>query len=215
MFNLKGAFSSCLTVVAFLVLAVLAARFYNGTGAQTNLDNSTAYQKGQSVLNTVWSYAKVIVGINVIKNVGVGNANLERNISAAVDNYSDTNLKSDSSGVLSNLGDRIKKELNLDNYSNTSTSDTASTGLNSYDIENNRPLIDLTKETVKNDAVTIGSSTVNKEVNDLKNADFKEEVDSLSSFINYRKTAEGAEIIIKSKSGAEYKFPLPFKFLAQ
>lgn len=101
MFNLKGTLSSCLTVVAFLVLAILATQFYNGTNTKTDFEESTMYQKSQTVLNTVWSYAKIIVNVNLIKNVGVGNANLEENIKNELNNkdlgFNDYNNGLDSS----------------------------------------------------------------------------------------------------------------------
>ena len=172
MFNLRGSLSSCLTVVAFLVLTILAARFYGDTNSKTDFENSSLYQKGQVVVNTVWSYAKVIAGVNIIKNVGVGNANLGENVKSAINNYSKNDIKTDT---------------------------TSNTGLNSYDIGENRPLVDLT----------------NTASNDLKDINLKEEISSIGSFINYQKTVEGAEIIITSKSGREYKLGLPFKFLAK
>ena len=199
MFNLKGAFSSCLTVVAFLILIVLAARFYGGTNNQTKVENSTVYQQRQDVFKTVWSYATAIAGISMIKNVGVGNANLEQNVKTVVSNYVNSNFKNDSA-----------------NPSNSEAAANSATGLNSYEIENNRPLVDLTKG--NNIQATASSSDL--KLTDVKNLDLnsknlKEEISSLSSFVNYQKTASGAELIIKSKSGAEYKLPLPFSFLAQ
>lgn len=174
MFNLRGSLSSCLTVVAFLALIVLAAKSYNTPSNQSNLENSSAYQKGQAVFETVWSYAKIIAGVNIIKNVGVGNANLGENVKSAIDNYSKSDVK-------------------------TKTADNS--GSNSYDLENNRPLIDLTGKI--------------QPANDFKDLNLKEEINSLNSFINYQKTEGGAEIVITSKSGQEYKLALPFKFLAK
>lgn len=199
MFNLRGSLSSCLTVVAFLVLAVLATRFYGDTNGQTNLDKSANYQKGQAVVNTIWSYAKVIASVNLIKNVGVGNATLEENIKNGIKNSD-----------LAVLGSLNNNPNNLKNSNKVS-------GLNSYDIENNRPLTDLTGSVGNNNKTDSGRvSSSNTEglggdLNGLENFDFKS---SVNSILNYRKTAEGAEIIIKSKSGSEFKLALPFKFLA-
>ena len=183
MFNLKGALSTFLTVVAFLVLTVLAARFYGDTNSKTNLEKSSAYQKGQAVVGTVWSYAKIIAGINVIKNVGVGNASLETNIKNEFDIASEADFansdetETSPSGFLSDFSARVKKELsNPDSFPDTAA--------------------------YSNDDAN----------SDLKDVDLKSEINSMFS---YNKTSEGAEIIIKSKSGREYKLPLPFKFLAE
>ena len=175
MSNLRGSLSSCLTVVAFIVLAVLAARFYSNTNQAANLDTSAGNQNIQKIANTVWSYAKVIASVNLIKNVGVGNATLEQN---------------------------VKKEV-------------VGPGLNSYDIETNRPLVDLTNPNAKIEAnIEKGTSSdlslPKIDLNSLGSADIKE----FGSMFNYQKTTEGAELIIRSKNGSEYKLPLPFKFLA-
>ena len=194
MSNSRSSLSSCLTVVAFLVLAVLAARFYgqtndqnaNQASAQTDSAKSVVYQDGAAVFNTIWSYAKVIANVSLIKNLGIGNVSLGENIK--------NGLKNTASGNSENV-----------------------VGLNSYDIENNRPLVDLTKG--NGEKVTEGTSVSSQkgitssstDLSDLKNVDLVKEIGSM---INYKKTAAGAEIVITSKSGAVYKLALPFKFLA-
>jgi len=207
MLNSRSSSSSCLTIVAFLVLIFLAVRFYSNTSvhsaskanAETSSEQSVVYQGAAAVFNTVWSYAKVIANVSLIKNLGIGNAS---------------------------LGETVKKEFNdslLNSLSSSTESGIASSqqvknsGLNSYDIENNQPLVDLTKG--NNEKITKGTSVSNQkgisssstDLSDLKNVNLVKEIGSM---INYKKTAEGAEIIITSKSGAVYKLALPFKFLA-
>ena len=207
MLNSRSSSSNCLTVIAFLVLIFLAVRFYGNTSvqnaskanAETSSGQSVVYQDGAAIFNTIWSYAKVIANVSLIKNLGIGNAS---------------------------LGETVKKEFNdslLNSLSSSTESEIASgkeantPGLNSYDIENNRPLVDLTKGS--NEKVTVGKSVSSQkgissssaDLSDLKNVDLVKEIGSM---INYKKTAEGAEIIITSKSGIVYKLALPFKFLA-
>lgn len=193
MFNLRGSLGNCLTVFAFLFLTVLAAQHYGNINQKTNSDDSVLYQKSQSVFNTVWSYAKVLAGVNLIKNVGIGNAKLEENIK--------NGFNSQSSAV--------------------NSVDSNNSAVNSYDVENNRPLIDLTGDNNAASIPAIDSSdnsskvetgSINDRLNSLDNIDLKKEI---SSFISSRKTADGIEIIITSKNGSEYKLPLPFKFLAK
>lgn len=44
-------------------------------------------------------------------------------------------------------------------------------------------------------------------------ASVNEDKTDQTNFVDYQKTDKGAEIIFTSKSGGEYKLPLPFKFL--
>jgi hypothetical protein len=238
MSKLRGSFGNCLTVFAFLFLAVLAAQFYGNINQETNPDDSVIYQKGQKVFNTVWSYAKVLAGVNLIKNVGVGNARLEENIKNELNGQgSVTNsiidAKSDPKEIINNLGARLKTELmgtnntnivDTDltaNSNNNSGSVSNNQAVNSYDVENNRPMVDLTgdnndsnvPEVNANDAPDkLATSSISDKLNSLDSINFKKEI---SSFISSRKTADGIEIVISSKDGSEYKLPLPFKFLAK
>jgi len=239
MSKLRGSFGNCLTVFAFLFLAVLAAQFYGNINQKTNPNDSVIYQKGNQVFNTVWSYAKVLAGVNLIKNVGVGNARLEENIKNELNGQGSVtssiiDAKSDPKEIISSLGARLKTELmgtnntnvvspeSITGSDNNSGSTSNSQAVNSYDVENNRPMVDLTGDN-NNDANVpevnagddenkIASSSINDKLNSLSNVDFKKEI---SSFISSRKTADGIEIIITSKDGSEYKLPLPFKFLAK
>lgn len=186
MSNLRRSSSSYLTVAAFIIIAVLAVRYYSDAKLEKNTGDSSLYQKGANAVNGVWSYAKVLVNVNLIKNLGIGNANLGQNIKKEFESISTVN-KVDNSAT------------NTKVVSNTIANGGA---VNSYDVENNRPLIDLTKP----------SAQVDDNSGDLKNVDLKKDIGSMFS---YQKTSEGAEIIITSKSGAEYKLPLPFKFLAK
>lgn len=238
MSKLRGSFGNCLTVFAFLFLAVLAAQFYGNINQETNPDDSVIYQKGQQVFNTVWSYAKILAGVNLIKNVGVGNAKLEENIKNELNGQGSVtssiiDAKSDPKKIISNLGVRLKTELmgtNNINVINTESiagsdnnaGDTSNNqAVNSYDVENNRPMIDLTDDNsgvttsevnVDDDVNQVATSSINDKLNSLDSIDFKKEI---SSFISSRKTADGIEIVITSKDGSEYKLPLPFKFLAK
>jgi hypothetical protein len=207
MLNSRSSSSSCLTIVAFLVLIFLAVRFYSNTSvqnvsktsAETSSGDSVVYQDGASVFNTIWSYAKVIANVSLIKNLGIGNASLGETVKKG---FNDSLLNSLSSSTESGI-DNSKEEKN--------------SGLNSYDIQNNRPLVDLTRG--NNEKVTAetsvssqkGISSSSTDLSDLKNVDLVKEIGSM---INYKKTTEGAEIIITSKGGAVYKLALPFKFLA-
>ena len=208
MSNSRSSFSSFLTVVAFLVLTVLAIRFYGNTRnqsanlaeAQANSGESSLYQKGQTAFNSIWAYAKVIANVNLIKNLGVGNANLGENIKKA--------LISNQVASNSNTGDGSQA------INNTSVQ---GDGVNSYDVENNRPLVDLTKVSNEKPVEVANASdktatAQNSTSSEANNLDLQKEI---SSLISYQKTSDGAEIIITSKSGAEYKLPLPFKFLAK
>jgi hypothetical protein len=46
-------------------------------------------------------------------------------------------------------------------------------------------------------------------------SDLNSDNSNINSFFNWQKTATGAELIFRTKSGGEYKLPLPFKFLSQ
>ena len=202
MSNLRRSSSSCLTIVAFIILAVLAARYYSGAESEKNARESSLYQKGVNAINEVWSYAKVLANVNLIKNLGVGTANLGQNIKKEFESTSVNNKNIDS-----------QTETDV-----SSNQDINNGAVNSYDVENNRPLIDLTQdsgqveEDSNNEDVQSNENSSNADSGDLKNVDLKKD---LSSMFSYQKTSEGAVIIITSKSGAEYKLPLPFKFLAK
>jgi|GEM_PF-795137 len=211
MANSRSSFSNFLTVVAFLVLTVLAIRFYGNTKdrsdniaeAQTNSGESSLYQKGQAVVDSIWAYAKVAANVNLIKNLGVGNANLGENIKKY--------LSANTSAPVSNSDNS-----NDSNENNIDVS-SQSGAVNSYDVENNRPLVDLTKGSNEKPVAVANASdktvtTKNSTSSETANFDLQEEI---SSLISYQKTSDGAEIIITSKSGTEYKLPLPFKFLAK
>jgi hypothetical protein len=219
----RGALGTCFTILAFLFLAYLAFNYYsNNSESKINTESSSLYQKGEALANTVWSYAKAFASLNIIKNVGVGNASLEENIKKEIQDGSLANslieVKNNQGGIINSIGALLKNELitssstkeNVDKQINN----VASGGLNSYDIENNRPLIDLTNSSGGGveGADNVLEDTNNIEKNGTSSLDLKKEI---SSFINYKKTGEGAEIIFSSKSGQEYKIPLPFKFLAQ
>lgn len=200
---LRRSSSSCLTIAAFIIIAVLAVRYYSDAKLEKNAGESFLYQKGVNAMNEVWSYAKVLANVNLIKNLGIGNANLGQNIKKEFENIS-----------LSNKVDNSQTETSA-----SSNQEINREAVNSYDVENNRPLIDLTQKTdqdeinIDNSSDTednkIGSST---DIGDLKNVDLKKD---LFSMFNYQKTSEGAVITITSKSGVEYKLPLPFKFLGK
>ena len=240
MSKLRGSFGNCLTVFAFLFLAVLAAQFYGNINQENNSNSqdSLIYQKGKQVFNTVWSYAKVLASINLIKNVGVGNARLEENIKNELSGQntiasSVISSTSDPKEILNNLGARLKTELMGTNNSSVSGTDSVTSSsndsnhssdgqaVNSYDVENNRPMIDLTADNnaasvpevnASDNSDKVESSNINDKLNSLDSVDLKKEI---SSFISSRNTADGIEIVISSKDGSEYKLPLPFKFLAQ
>ncbi|MHB8903876.1 MAG: hypothetical protein ACYC40_02125 [Patescibacteria group bacterium] len=238
MFNLRGSLGNCLTVFAFLFLTVLAAQHYGNINQKTNSADSVLYQKSQSVFNTVWSYAKVLAGVNLIKNVGVGNAKLEENIKNEFNDQgpivnSVVGSNNSPKEILSNLGSKLKTELmganNTDVVNNDLTTNpnnnpgggSNNSAVNSYDVENNRPMIDLTGDNnaanvseinASNNSNKVETNNINDKLNNLDNVDLKKEI---SSFISSRKTADGIEIIFTSKNGSEYKLPLPFKFLAK
>jgi hypothetical protein len=110
-------------------------RFYSNTSVQntskasaaTSSGESLVYRDGAAVFNTIWSYAKVIANVSLIKNLGIGNAGLGETVKKE---FNDSLLNSLSSSTESGIASG--KEVNIP-------------GLNSYDIENNQKLVNLTK----------------------------------------------------------------------
>jgi len=73
MASIRHSISSILTIVIFLVLAVMASVMYSGDESKkAEMEESILYQKTQMIFNTVFSAAKGLAEVNLDKNIGFG-----------------------------------------------------------------------------------------------------------------------------------------------
>jgi hypothetical protein len=73
MANLFKPIKSFLTVVIFLVLiAVVAVVYGGGEAQQARMEDNIFYQKSRLALDTIWGSAQGLAGLNLNKNLGVG-----------------------------------------------------------------------------------------------------------------------------------------------
>lgn len=96
---------SFLTIVVFLVLTAIVAVVYGGSETQqARMENNFFYQKSRLVLDTIWTTAQGLAGLNLNKNLGYGD-NLINQIKTGVENNP---VSSEDTSVWSGLFSKIK-----------------------------------------------------------------------------------------------------------
>jgi len=224
MFGFRKILGSIFLAVIFLALACVAAISYSGNQKQqTDITSSPLFQKGKATAAVLMGASETMADANLQKNVGFGKT--------MADAVSRVNWQ----GIIKKLSASSTEEVNQDE-----TETVANTVAEDITSPNKDVIINQDNVQVSNNEVaapaTQGKS--NSAWSDFKNT-VKEEWDNSQksdetqtntasvkaasplensigkNYFNYEKTKTGAEIIIKSKTGEEYKLPLPFKFLSQ
>jgi len=192
MFGLRKTLGSIIMVVLFLALASLAAFFYNlDQDKQEEIANSDLAQKGQVALGTLMGVSESAVDVNLQKNIGPGKTIIDyiRKINWKT-LMQEKKTGDESSNSDSNLNSEMDSEANSDNSTPGFWSKFA--GLVQKEWSDNQTEENTQTETEEAPPV---------DQNEQK-------------LFNYQKTETGAEIIFKAKNGADYKLPVPFKFLS-
>lgn len=191
MFGLGKTLKSLVLVVAFLVLAALATFFYNADQEQKKqLVDNPLVSKGGQTLGALVNVSEKMTEVNVEKNIGMGKkmADLIGRIDwRAILIGTSTEELGDNSAVNNSSGEGGAPE-NLEQDSEVSFWN---------------KIAGQIKTEWQKDQETGNQQT------EINSRDFGE------GAIAYQKTSQGADIIITSGSGAEYRLPLPFKFLGE
>lgn len=240
MLGLRKILGTIILVVAFLVLAGLASVFYNSDQAQKDkVVNSSIFQQGSALFQTLLGTSESIANVNLQKNMGLGKtvadtagkvdwvSLLQGNASSTTDAKILTATNEDNSdvtGAVSYQGNYtdtsdIQDVINGNGASEATAipSDNNNTKASSTSFWENF-VSSLKEEWAANQQPdTAPAKTISKTATKINNQNTKN-IKSTSTEINlldYNKTANGAEIIYKAKTGEEYKLPLPFKFLGR
>ena len=199
MFGFRKTLGSIFLAVFFLALAYTAMVFYNADKQQKEaMINNDTIQKGKAALNTV---------ANVTEKLGTTpptrNTALETQMRDAVQN-------TDWRGLIARLGATSSSATEASSSQPTpGFMDKVTTFIkNEWDSSQNPAPIDSAPALAALPEVKIpmASQAVSQAV------DMEQTLNQ--NFINYEKTATGADIIFRPKSGAEYRLSLPFKFLS-
>jgi len=203
MFGLRKTLGSLLLVVAFLVLAAFATFFYNADQEQKNelVDNKLVKNSGET-LGAIVGVTEKMTEVNVQKNIGMGKT------------MADFIGRVDWQGLLT--GTSTKKIDSEENDEvNIETSD-------EIDKEMSTGTVNVENDVINPGVTGFWAKTAAKVKEEWRRGQIVESVpaETIDSTLgqgifSYQKTNLGAEIIISSKSGTEYKLPLPFKFLSR
>ncbi len=215
MFGIRKTIGSIIMIVLFLVLAYLAVFSYSPEQVQKDNPATNFFvEKSRTILGYLVGAAESVVDVNLQKNVGpsktvIDNASkinwqsLAQNASQAFNGENKNN-----SGTKTNINSNTGGDFNIvsENSDSSATKKTASFW---------SKLVTTVKEDLANtETPNIDSQEISTELPLINQS--ADNLGSLESdFINYQKTEEGAEIIFRSKTGEEYKLPLPFKFLSK
>ncbi|MEI6529610.1 MAG: hypothetical protein WCN88_04445 [Candidatus Falkowbacteria bacterium] len=211
MFGLRKTWGTIVMVVSFLVLALFASVFYNADQEQKNeLVNNSLVQKGGETLGVLLGASEKMSEVNVQKNIGLGKTMAD--FIARVDwqwLLMGTSTKEVDTSV-ANVNEASDAELNNSEINNN--------GASSVETNFNEFVPSETNATTEDTG--FWSKLKNSVKEEWKNSQETEAVpleiqtnDFGQNLFSYQKTNIGAEIIIMSKSGDEYKVPLPFSFL--
>ncbi len=198
MFGLRKTLGSLLMVVAFLVLAALATFFYNADQEQKNeLVNNNLVKKSGETLGALVGVSEKMTEVNVQKNIG-----MEKALAGFVGRVDwQALLTGTSTKPLNNEVENVENGEINNNETGTITTNpeesvTNTEGGNFW----TKMRTAVADEWQKGREVeTAPTETIDNPFGQGR--------------LVYQKTNLGAEIIISSKTGTEYKLPLPFKFL--
>lgn len=200
MLKLRRSLWSLLTVVVFLGLAALASVNYNSSSEQKQaLEENAWYQKGKKMFIALLASATFLADANLNKNIGWGQKIKDRALKLDYQKFSEkTKLF---------FGASSSPEL-LEGQKSSS---------------DNQVLAEITEteETAEIETNSSASSTSliaeigQRLETELKSQSVDEVNTDLSNFLDYQRTATGADLILKFKNGQEYRLGLPFKFLGQ
>jgi len=189
MFGLRKTLGSLFLVVVFLALASLATFFYNTD--QENKDkivDNEFVQKSEETIGTLLGVSEKMTEVNVEKNIGVGKTMAD--FIARV-NWRGLLMGTSTESVIDEQADlEAGSEVAMPNDSELEDGSWSK-------------FSDQIKEEWERGREG-GNLPIEIETNELGQGLFA-----------YQKTELGAELIFTGKSGAEYKLPLPFKFLSR
>ena len=231
MFGLRKTLGSILLLVIFLALASLATFFYNADQKQKEaITSNNLVQKGGAVLETLIGASETVADANLQKNVGFGKtiadyvANtdwqkilLGQTTSTSSDSTTDEEITEEENAIiLDNTGEnadlRLGDRPDLGLAENTIPETNAESSNSEKQPGFWSKFVDLVKEE------WAASQESEAEVEGADKPKESAEAETLAggeNSLNYKKTETGAEVIFQSKSGQEYKLPLPFKFLTK
>lgn len=188
MFGIRKTLGSLLLVVAFLALASLATFFYNTDQERKDeITKSELVQKSEETLGALLGASGSMTEVNVQKNIGLGKT------------------------MADFIGGIDWRGLLTGTSTETVSVETLSSDENESDALKNA------------DATSSSWSKFSKQIKDEWQRGRGNDNQLLETEVNefgkgifvYQKNDSGAEIIINSKSGVEYKLPLPFRFLSR
>lgn len=185
MLGLRRTIGTILLVVVFLVLASLATLIYNSDQEKKEETNNGEWmEKGKDLWQSLFNASGNLADVNLQKNIGPAKIVAE-NVSQ----------NSEVASFWSKFKTLVKEEWENTERDREQLKNIAQTEIVSEEII---PAEATTTTSTKTSSV---EASVNEDETDQTN------------FVDYQKTDKGAEIIFTSKSGGEYKLPLPFKFL--
>jgi hypothetical protein len=236
MFGLRKTIGSILMVVIFLALASLATFFYNTDQKQKEaITNNALIQKGGAVLGTLVGASEVVADANLQKNVGFGKTmadyiakiNWQKLFQGEKPDYSNDSSTEevpieDNAIVLDNTGENA--DMSLGDRPDLASGEASSQEAGAETENDNKQdsfwarFVALVKKEwadSQNPEANLNEDTKVEETGTEDEQTATETAVNEQSFLSYQKTEAGAEIIFKSKSGQDYKLPLPFKFLSK
>ncbi|MFA5754188.1 MAG: hypothetical protein WC905_02385 [Patescibacteria group bacterium] len=188
MAKLRQSIKSFLLVVVFLVLTAIVAVIYGGNdGQRGKMESNILYQKTRLAIDTVWSAAQGLAGLNLNRNLGFGD-NLADQIKQEVEKAD----VAEDGRAWSGLFDAIKREWQ---------SGSQSEEIGSLDFNN-----------LSGAGGLDSSDNLDSQENaDLLGLSDSVELPRLSDLITLEETDAGRQLVFRSKSGKEYRVNLPFK----
>lgn len=196
MFGLRKTISTLLLVVAFLVLISLATSIYNfDTGQKQDMIPSELAQKGGEAVISAVQVSTDIATKDVQTNNGFSDKVLT--LLKKIDWKSLVQKLGTSSDANSVPEIKEVSDLTLAAANNTASDSDSFVGKVKNLVKDEW---DKSRESNNGSLESVALESVKAE--------------TISKFIDYQKTNEGAEIIFKTEHGEEFKIPLPFKFLS-
>lgn len=208
MFRIGKSISGIILVIVFLALAGLAMTFHNSDDqAPAQIIDSNLITQGEAIFGATVDISERLAENSLEANLGFGNKllNIGRSVGNFIFSFKDKTPE-------------LNTEINTDALENI---DLESLQLNNLDDGQLDPqmIVESSSEKFANAVNTFQEkietfNTENNIISSVAEQDWSDGSTELS-FLRYKKNESGAEIIISSKNGREYKIPLPFKFLAE
>lgn len=210
--NIRRSVSSLLLVVAFLVLTALTVLIYNTNSEQKEqLNNNPFYQKAKSVGEIVLFFSKTLADANLNKNIGFGQEIKDKITVSNIDNLLSGGNNNSNNSQEGNSSDNLNSQTTILEPTAEETNDLSLTVPET--VPTVEPILE-TNPSFWSRIKQLFQTEWQKSQTDSQISESSGTEAEISNLFFYQKTETGAEIIIRPKTGAEYKLPLPFKFLS-